>query len=153
MKLYENFYNDGTLTNFYGGKTDSGYKLKINGEEKMKEKGTFTTSEGTGGYNNKPLNQFKITIQTPVEWLQEQYNQCPKYEERIYEQDWERAQEMEKEQSLKIPPYDLDELAEDMLKSHKDFNAEGFSEYQNGRLNGIYEGFQKAIELIKQQEQ
>jgi hypothetical protein len=60
---------------------------------------------------------------------------------------------MEKEQSLKIPPYDLDELAEDMLKSHKDFNAEGFSEYQNGRLNGIYEGFQKAIELIKQQEQ
>lgn len=38
MKLYENFINDGTLTNFYGGKTDSGYKLQINGEEKMKEK-------------------------------------------------------------------------------------------------------------------
>jgi len=36
MKLYENFINDGTLTNFYGGKTDSGYKLQINGEEKMK---------------------------------------------------------------------------------------------------------------------
>ena len=30
MKLYENFFNDGTLTNFYGGKTDSGYKLQIN---------------------------------------------------------------------------------------------------------------------------
>jgi hypothetical protein len=44
--------------------------------------------------------------------------------------------------------YDLDELAEDMLKSHKDFEAEGFSDYQNGRLNGIYEGFQKALELI-----
>jgi NCAIR mutase (PurE)-related protein len=67
----------------------------------MKEKGTFTTSEGTGGYNNKPLNQFKITIQTPVEWLQEQYNQCPKYEERIYEQDWEQAKEMEKEQIMR----------------------------------------------------
>jgi tRNA A37 threonylcarbamoyladenosine biosynthesis protein TsaE len=38
MKLYENFFNDGTLTNFYGGKTDSGFKLQINGEEKMKEK-------------------------------------------------------------------------------------------------------------------
>lgn len=38
MKLYENFINDGTLTNFYGGKTDSGYKLQINGEEKMKDK-------------------------------------------------------------------------------------------------------------------
>jgi hypothetical protein len=30
---------------------------------------TFTTSEGTGGYNNKPLNQFKITMKTAVEWL------------------------------------------------------------------------------------
>jgi hypothetical protein len=30
MKLYDNFINDGTLTNFYGGKTDSGYKLQIN---------------------------------------------------------------------------------------------------------------------------
>lgn len=44
--------------------------------------------------------------------------------------------------------YDLDELAEDMLKSHKDFESEGFSYYQNGRLNGIYEGFQKALELM-----
>jgi hypothetical protein len=60
----------------------------------------------------------------------------------------EEAKEMEKEQSLKMQPYDLDKLAEDMLKSHKDFNAEGFSDYHNGRLNGIYEGFQKAIELL-----
>ena len=30
MKLYDNFFNDGTLTNFYGGKTDRGYKLQIN---------------------------------------------------------------------------------------------------------------------------
>jgi hypothetical protein len=103
MKLYENFINDGALTNFYGGKTDSGFKLQINGEEKMKEKGTITTSEGTGGYNNKPLNQFKITTVTltAVEWLQEQYNQCPKYEEQIYEQDWEKAKEMEKNQIMR----------------------------------------------------
>ena len=98
MKLYENFINDGTLTNFYGGKTDSGFKLQINGEEKMKEKGTITTSEGTGGYNNKPLNQFKITMKTAVEWLQEQYNYCPQYEERIHEEEWEQAKEMYKEQ-------------------------------------------------------
>lgn len=44
--------------------------------------------------------------------------------------------------------YDLEQMAEDVLKSHKDFNTEGFSDYQNGRLNGIYEGFQKALELI-----
>ena len=63
-------------------------------------KATLTTSIGTGGHNNKPLNQFKITTVTlsAVEWLQEQYNQCPKYEERIYEQDWDKAKEMEKNQ-------------------------------------------------------
>lgn len=63
-------------------------------------KATLTTSIGTGGHNNKPLNQFEITTVTlsAVEWLQEQYNQCPKYEERICEQDWEKAKEMEKEQ-------------------------------------------------------
>jgi hypothetical protein len=38
--------------------------------------------------------------QTAVEWLQERYNECPKYEEQIYEQDWEQAKEMEKEQLL-----------------------------------------------------
>jgi hypothetical protein len=37
MKLYENFINDGTLTNFYGGKTDSGFKLQINGEQTQAE--------------------------------------------------------------------------------------------------------------------
>jgi len=67
----------------------------------MKEKtnkATLTTSERTGGHNNKPLNQFEITTVTllAVEWLQEQYNQCPKYEERIYEQDWEKAKETQK---------------------------------------------------------
>jgi hypothetical protein len=67
----------------------------------MKEKGTFTTSEGTGGYNNKPLNQFKITMKSAVGWLQGQYNQCPKYEERIHDEDWDKALEMEKEQNEK----------------------------------------------------
>jgi hypothetical protein len=58
MKLYENFINDGTLTNFYGGKTDSGFKLQINGEEKMKEETQLT----------KDL--------TPVEWLAMELRHC-----------------------------------------------------------------------------
>jgi hypothetical protein len=37
-------------------------------------------------------------MKTAVEWLQEQYNQCPKYEEQIHDEDWEQAKEMEKEQ-------------------------------------------------------
>lgn len=32
--------------------------------------------------------------------------------------------------------------AEKILKSHRDYEAEGFSEYQNGRFNGIIEGLQ-----------
>jgi len=37
---------------------------------------------------------------TAVEWLQEQYNQCPRWEEQILEEDWEKAKEMEKEQII-----------------------------------------------------
>jgi hypothetical protein len=36
-------------------------------------------------------------MKTAVEWLQEQYNYCPKYEEQIHDEDWEKALEMEKE--------------------------------------------------------
>ena len=91
----------------------------------MKEKtnkATLTTSEGTGGHNNKPLNQFEITTVTlsAVEWLQEQYNQCPKYEERIYEQDWEKAKEMEHLQK-KI----LNEALEIIKKFVNEFDEEG----------------------------
>ena len=72
MKLYENFINDGTLTNFYGGKTDSGYKLQINGEEKMKDKEL-----------------------TAVEYLVEQLFPKALSEEQYYH--IEQAKEMEKE--------------------------------------------------------
>jgi len=34
----------------------------------------------------------------------------------------------------------LEEAAERLVKEHPDFKAEGFSEYQNGRFNGIIEG-------------
>jgi tyrosyl-tRNA synthetase len=82
--------DDGGFTNFYGGKIDNGYKLKINGE------------------------------QTPVEFLQEQYNQCPKWEEQIHNQDWEKAKEMEHLQK-KI----LNEALETIRKFVTEFDEEG----------------------------
>jgi hypothetical protein len=40
-------------------------------------------------------------MKTAVEWLQEQYNQCPRWEEQILEEDWEQAKEMEKAEKIK----------------------------------------------------
>jgi hypothetical protein len=37
-------------------------------------------------------------MKTAVEWLQEQYNQCPTWEEHITEEEFEQAKEMEKKQ-------------------------------------------------------
>jgi hypothetical protein len=37
-------------------------------------------------------------MKTAVEWLKEQYDYCPKYEERIHDEDWDQAKEMEKQQ-------------------------------------------------------
>jgi hypothetical protein len=54
---------------------------------------TFTTSEGTGGYNNKPLNQFKITM-TAVEWLEEQTRK-PEWHSLKRQDIFEQAKEME----------------------------------------------------------
>jgi hypothetical protein len=44
---------------------------------------------------------------------------------------------------------DVERLAENIVTSHPDFKSEGFSDYQNGKLNGIIEGFNKAMELTK----
>jgi hypothetical protein len=41
-------------------------------------------------------------MKTTVEWLQERYNECPWYEEKIHEEDWEQAKEMEKEQMIEF---------------------------------------------------
>jgi hypothetical protein len=53
-------------------------------------------------------------MKTAVEWLQEQYNYCPKYEEQIHDEDWDKALEMEKEQNEKYN--ELKEVIEDMIK-------------------------------------
>lgn len=44
---------------------------------------------------------------------------------------------------------DIYSLASIILKSHPDFISEGFSEYQNGRYNGIIEGIQYQLNKNK----
>ena len=45
------------------------------------------------------------------------------------------------ESELKEPKQEtIYEAAEKLITSHPDFKTEGFSDYQNGRLNGIIEG-------------
>ena len=43
----------------------------------------------------------------------------------------------------------VEEVAEKLVKNHPDFNIEGFSDYHNGRFNGILEG----IKWQQEQEQ
>lgn len=45
--------------------------------------------------------------------------------------------------------YSVEKMAEEILTSHRDYKAESFSEYQNGRLNGIIEGIEAHQELTK----
>jgi hypothetical protein len=87
----------------------------------MKEKGTFTTSEGTGGYNNKPLNQFKITMKTAVDQLIEKMSleDVCKYSNELAE-----AKEMENEQRQKKEnqfvlnmPFDIQPLSNEVEMS------------------------------------
>ena len=40
---------------------------------------------------------------------------------------------------------DVNDIAEKLLKANPDFKSEGLSEYQNGRLNGIIEGYEKCL--------
>jgi hypothetical protein len=40
---------------------------------------------------------------------------------------------------------DVEKIAEQMIESHPDFKSEGFSDYQNGRFNGIIDGYNKAL--------
>lgn len=42
-----------------------------------------------------------------------------------------------------------EEIAEQLVRNHKDFKAEGFSEYMNGYLNGIILGLEYAQGNVK----
>lgn len=53
-------------------------------------------------------------MQTPVEFLKEQYDYCPRYEEQIHDEDWDKAKEMEKEQNEKYN--ELKEVIENIIE-------------------------------------
>lgn len=42
-----------------------------------------------------------------------------------------------------------EEIAEELVRNHKDFKTEGFSEYMNGYLNGIILGLEYAQGKVK----
>jgi hypothetical protein len=83
-------------------------------------------------------------MKTAVEWLiDELYKQgISLYTPELIE----KAKEMEKKQPRKMPEYDLDDLA----NKYADVNGDYDEHY--GHV-GFKAGFQKAIELLKQQEQ
>jgi hypothetical protein len=91
--------DDGSFTNFYGGKTDNGYKLKINGEEKMKEKELTPEDVALSFLPNSEVDNdtdFIIGFEFGAKWQQGQ------------------ALEMEKQQNEKYN--ELKEVIEDMIK-------------------------------------
>jgi hypothetical protein len=47
----------------------------------------------------------------------------------------------------------LEEVAERLLRDHRDFEVEGDSSYQNGRLNGILEGLKYQSERMYSEEE
>jgi hypothetical protein len=86
-------------------------------------------------------------MKTAVEWLFNQMsNVAAGYVTELNEQEiLDKAKAMEKEQCLKMLPYDLDELA-------KDSCSELYRREMNGRPHlwdeAFSRGFQKAIELL-----
>ena len=93
---------------------------------------------------------------TAVEWLVEQMKKCnmtvsvhnTSHQNVIdFYKAIEQAKEMEKQQCLKMLPYDLDELATEWYKQQK-FQGLSDNIISVGYLNMFKEGFQKALELL-----
>jgi hypothetical protein len=89
-------------------------------------------------------------MKTAVEWLMTKLQSLGITKEEHYEllrQLELEAKEMEKEQSLKMPTYNLDDLADEYYKK--------FDNLPIIRYNAYVAGFKKAMELLtfKQQEQ
>ena len=78
---------------------------------------------------------------TAVEFLESQY----KFNQQLFKSDFQQAKEMEKEQSLKIPPYNLDELAEKLLYKKYPYHPPSETGYW---MDMYKEGFKKALELL-----
>ena len=63
----------------------------------------------------------------------------------LYNKAIEKAKTMEKEQSLKMPPYNLDELAEKLLYKKYPYHPPSETGYW---MDMYKEGFKKALELL-----
>ena len=78
--------------------------------------------------------------QTAVEWLFDQLEFDESVSMDNIEEIFNQAKAMENEQSLKMPPYNLDELADEYYKK--------FDNLPVIRYNAYVAGFQKALELL-----
>jgi hypothetical protein len=70
---------------------------------------------------------------TAVEWLQEKYNSRQVYEESIFDEEFEQAKAMEKEQI--IQSYYAAVVDTEMIHEHKKFIYEGPEQYYNETYN------------------
>jgi hypothetical protein len=66
---------------------------------------------------------------TAVEWLQEKYNSRQVYEESIFDEEFEQAKKMEKDQI--IQSYYAAVVDTEMIHEHKKFIYEGPEQYYN----------------------
>ena len=99
-------------------------------------------------FENEVLPQIKKAKKdnmTAVEWLIEQW---PILESQIPERILEQAKEMEKEQSLKMPPYNLDELANEWVFETNGHKWSNNHDTAGDNYGSFKAGFQKALELL-----
>lgn len=104
------------------------------------------TSEAEYGKSN---HCWQITRSTqPIEeWKSVSYGGDGTIRKKIYDKIKPLSLQEVKELLGEV---DVEKMAEEALISHPDFKAEGYSDYQNGRFNGIVEGYKQALEDNKE---
>jgi hypothetical protein len=78
--------------------------------------------------------------QTAVEWLREQYDNCPRYEENLTDGDFSKALEMEKEQAKRM--YSEEEVFSLLEQSMKDCHLWELEEHYSGEYKNLTEWFE-----------
>jgi hypothetical protein len=110
-------------------------------DDKQKEIRTGSNNHVTGGY------KIKITHSTlPIEIIYTSgvtMTNPPMGFINIIELPLSEVKEL-------LGEVDVEKMAEEALISHPDFKAEGCSDYQNGRFNGIIEGYNQCLEDNKE---
>lgn len=82
--------------------------------------------------------------QTAIDWLYDQLEFDESVSMDDIEEVFKQAKEMEKQQELKMPDYDLDELASIFMSSGKTMGGG-----DSGWIKSAFKaGFQKALELL-----